>query len=407
MNWKKKKEDLNIEGDLNVLAVIRSEETRKDLAAAFMGIEGLNLVIEEGDLDDVGTQLMNSHVPDMLVVDVQTDDPAEMSRLGSICRDREAGVSVIATGTNATVDDVRRLMRLGVVDYLPQPISRTDVFGTVEAMAQRARQTGAPAQTGGRVISFVKAAGGMGATTLAIQTALCLRNLDHGNAKVCVLDLDLQFGNVALYLDLDPGLTASDIIGSPDRLDGSLLLSVMSHHESGLDILAAPRELLPLNAMTAASAVQLIELACAQYDYVVVDLPMDWTDWSHAILEHSGLVTLVTQLTVAAIRQARRQIDILAGEGLGQVPLAIVLNRYERRSAGSGIRIKEAEKALGRSIDHFIPNEYKTVSQALNRGVPVSQIKRRSKFEKRIRAFVESSLKVLMTRRMRAQSAAA
>lgn len=404
MEWKKK--DIKIEGKLNVLAVMRSADARKDFAAAVEDVDGLKVSVEEGDLDDVGTQLMNSHAPDVLVIDVQTDDPAEMSRLSSVIRESERGISVIATGVDATLDDIRRLMRLGVVDYLPQPISRSDVLGTLEAMVQR-RRAGTSAHAVGRALAFIKSGGGMGATTLAIQTALCLRHLNQGKAKVCILDLDLQFGNVALYLDLDPGLTAGDVIGSPERLDSSLLLSVMSHHESGVDVLAAPRELVPLNALTPKFAAQLVELACHHYDHVVVDLPQDWADWTHAVLSHCGMVALVTQLSVGAIRQARRQIDILTSEDLGHVPLAVVLNRYEKRPFSSGIRVKEAEKALGRSIDHFIPNDYKTVSEALNRGVPVSQVKRRCKVEKRIRGFVDSSLKTLTARGVRAETVAA
>jgi pilus assembly protein CpaE len=404
MEWKKK--DIKIGGNLNVLAVMRSADAREDFAAAVEDVEGVKVSVEEGDLDDVGSQLMNSHAPDVLVIDVQTDDPAEMSRLSSVIRESERGISVIATGVDATLDDIRRLMRLGVVDYLPQPISRSDVLSTLEAMVQR-RRAAASAQAVGRALTFIKSGGGMGATTLAIQTALCLRHLNQGKAKVCILDLDLQFGNVALYLDLDPGLTAGDVISAPERLDSSLLLSVMSHHESGVDVLAAPRELVPLNAMTPKFASQLIELACQHYEHVVVDLPQDWTDWTHAVLSHSGLVALVTQLSVGAIRQARRQLDILASEDLGHVPLAVVLNRYEKRPFASGIRVKEAEKALGRSIDHFIPNDYKTVSEALNRGVPVAQIKRRCKVEKRIRGFVDSSLKTLTARGGRAESVAA
>lgn len=404
MEWKKK--DIKIEGKLNVLAVMRSADARKDFTAAVEDVDGLKVSVEEGDLDDVGTQLMNSHAPDVLVIDVQTDDPAEMSRLSSVIRESERGISVIATGVDATLDDIRRLMRLGVVDYLPQPISRSDVLSTLEAMVQR-RRAGASARAVGRALTFLKSGGGMGATTLAIQTALCLRHLNQGKAKVCILDLDLQFGNVALYLDLDPGLTAGDVIRSPERLDSSLLSSVMSHHESGVDVLAAPRELVPLNALSPKFAAQLIELACHHYDHVVVDLPQDWADWTHAVLSHSGLVALVTQLSVGAIRQARRQLDILASEDLGHVPLAVVLNRYEKRPFASGIRVKEAEKALGRSIDHFIPNDYKTVSEALNRGVPVSQIKRRCKVEKRIRGFVDSSLKTLTARDVRAETVAA
>jgi pilus assembly protein CpaE len=387
--------ELKIDGGLRVLVVTRSGDVKDDVTAACAGIGGIELEVEPCELEDIGPQLVNSHHPDVVMVDLLCDDPTEVNRLGAIIRDKDADVAVIAMGANVTLEAVRGLMRKGVSDVLPQPVSADDLFTALDAIAQRVQRLRAAEGPGSKIYTFLKSGGGVGATTLAVHTALALGKATPSMPKTCLLDLDLQYGKAALYLDLQSSVSVADLIRSPDRMDSSLLHGVMLPHKSGLDVLAAPREFMALESMEPEVARDLVDLARTEYDYVVVDLPQDWTGWSQAILGRSDLIVLVAQLNVASIRQARRQLDILKEEGFGGVPLAVMLNRYNRGLWGSRISLKEAKEALGRSIDYFIPNNYKLVSEALDRGVALAEVKRRSKVEKEIRRFVASSLKTL------------
>jgi pilus assembly protein CpaE len=239
-----------------------------------------------------------------------------------------------------------------------------------------------------------------------VQTAHSLSNkrVDGKKSKVCILDFDLQFGNAALYLDIDTHLNVFNIIDAPDRLDSSFLKGLMAHHESGLDLLAGPNFVVPLDAMTPDLAVRVIDTAAVEYDYVIVDIPQAWTHWSHAVLSHSDLVVLVTQLTVPALRQGRRLLDTLRQEGLEGLPKMVVVNRFERSIFNRDIRVKEAEKALGAVFDAYIDNDYKTISDALNQGLPLTQISGGNKLQKQIDALADgcvaklkSSASVLMS----------
>ena len=127
--------------------------------------------------------------------------------------------------------------------------------------------------------------------------------------KACILDLDLQLGNASLYMDIDNRVGLIEMMESPERVDASLLASVMGHHASGLDVLAAPRDVMPLDVVSTSAIDSCLKVAAEEYRFVLVDLPTVWCDWSMRALQKSDLILMVTQLTVPHVRQARRQLD--------------------------------------------------------------------------------------------------
>ena len=138
-----------------------------------------------------------------------------------------------------------------------------------------------------------------------------------------------------------------------------------------------------------------LRVATREYRYVVVDLPAAWTDWTNRVLKDSDMIVQVTQLTVANVRQARRQLDALVIHGLEDIPVKTLINRFEK-GWGKSVPLKRAETALGRSADFCIFNDYKTVSDAANQGVPLAEIARRTKVEKSIGRFCDTVAKELV-----------
>ncbi|MFQ6017194.1 MAG: CpaE family protein [Kiloniellaceae bacterium] len=383
---------------MNVVAVLRSNEAGTALSEACTGINGTKIDVHVGKLKDVrpGIDIFADN-PDVLLLDVDPRDAEEVEHLGRIVQTHFPKTPVVATAAEITLQDVRQLMRLGVVDFVPQPISRADLLTALDHAAARMRQVRAsePAKEGGKVISFIKSGGGVGATTLAVQAACSLAaRAREGDPGVCLLDFDIQFGTAALYLDLDDRVGFADLVESPDRLDGELLRSVMAEHGSGLEVLAAPRDVVPLESMTPELLRRCLRLARAEYGVVFLDLPEAWNAWTYKALASSDLIVLVTQLSVAGIRQARRQLDTMRAHGLEEAPVKIALNRFEK-GWGRSVRVKEAQKALGRDIDYFVVNDYKTVSEALNQGVSLSAIKKRSKVEMSIQKMIDDSVKAV------------
>ncbi|HMB75158.1 MAG TPA: hypothetical protein VKN76_02070, partial [Kiloniellaceae bacterium] len=152
----------------------------------------------------------------------------------------------------------------------------------------------------------------------------------------------------------------------------------------------APREVMPLDSLSPEFVTTLLAAARKEFDVTLLDLPPVWNEGMYTALQQSDVIFLVTQLTVAGIRQARHQLNTIHMQGLA-ADVRVVLNRYEK-GWGKAVQLKEAEKALGCPIEHCIPNDYKLVSEALNQGVALSHIKGRSKVEKAIQAMVEETM---------------
>lgn len=380
---------------MNVVAILRSEQAGEAFSGAGADINGTRIDVHVGRLLDVqpGVDILKN--PDVLILDVDPHDAEEVAHLQRILQTYFPDTPVVATAPEATLQDVRRLMHLGVVDFVPQPITREDLKSALDHAARSRPATSQAAERPGSVIAFLKAGGGVGASTLAVQSACLLASRSKSErARVCLLDLDLQFGTGALYLDLDNRVGLADLLESPERLDPELLHSVMGQHECGLDLLAAPREVIALDALTPAIVEQCLRLARSEYGTVFLDLPEAWTTWSYRAIQSSDLVILVLQLTVAGVRQARRQIDTLRAHGLEDVPVKVALNRYEK-SWGKSVDLKDAEKALGRKFDYFIANDYKTVSEALNQGVALSKIKKKTKVETSIQKMIDDAIRTI------------
>jgi len=369
--------------NLNVVSMLRSQELRNSLAGVCTDMNGTRFDFQVAPLDRAASLLPGTD-PDLVIVEVKSHDPAEVDWLQAFVEDQPAGRAVVATTADADLNDVRRLMRTGVIDVLPQPFQRADILAALEIAARNRKSVQNPNRKRGRLIPILKGGGGVGATTIAVQAGCCLaKSLAKRGQEVCLLDLDLQSGTVALYLDLDDRMGIADLTDSVERLDGDLLRGILRRHESGLSIAAAPRDIMPLESFTPDFGRRLATVAREQFDIVLADLPPTWTLWSFEMLRQAQEVLLVTQMTVPGVRQARRQLDTLEAEGLDDLKIHVVLNRYEKKW-GENFGLKEVEKALGRKVEFTIANDYRTVSEALDEGRSLDDLRRRSKAFKSI-----------------------
>ncbi len=380
---------------MNVVAILRSDEVGQALNAACTDINGTVVNSHVGRLQDVQGDVDFLKGADILILDVDPRSEAEMAHLRKVLQSEFPGTPIVVTASEASLQDVRKFMRLGVADFVPQPITQADLKTALIHAGRTPKSLSEPTGRNGHVISFLKAGGGVGASTLAVQSACLLASRKKTDkSQVCLVDLDLQFGTDALYLDLDNRVGLTNLLDSADRVDRELLHSVMGHHTSGLEFLAAPRDVVPLESLQPKDLEHFLKLIRGEYGMTFLDLPLAWTPWSYAAVQNSDLVILVIQLSVAGVRQARRQIETLQAQGLGSVPVKVALNRFEK-GWGKSVDVGDAEKALGRKFDYFIANDYSTVSEALNQGVSLSAIKKKSKVEQSLQKMIDDAIKTV------------
>ena len=396
--------------DLRLIAVMRSEESGATVSALCENMDDARIDIRVGPIGEFVRQddLMNGN--DILLLDIDTASTEDDEYLRTILEDKFPDTPVLVTAADVSLDDIRKLMQLGVMDVLPQPIRQADlVIALDHASRLRPKVSDQRPADRGKVISFLQGGGGVGATALATQGGCILaREAAKDGANVCLLDFDIQFGTAGLYLDLNSSVGLVDLIESPDRLDASFLRGAMTKHESGLELLLCPGSVIPFDVISPEFATTCIRLARERYDYVLVDLPTSWTSWSYAVLCDSDLVLLISEMTVGGIRQTVRQLETLGQQEVSKPFVQLVLNKYQRGwgifgwTFGESASVDDAEKAVGRKFDHLITRDLEAMSEAINQGVQLDQIEGSTRIQNDIKNLIKDCLELLDTRAVEA-----
>jgi pilus assembly protein CpaE len=159
-------------------------------------------------------------------------------------------------------------------------------------------------------------------------------------------------------------------------------------------VIAAPRDITPLDILSSEQALALTEAAMREFGTIFVDLPHNWTNWSLSLLARADVIVLVTQVRIASLNRARRQIDLLQSQDLGGQNIEVVVNRADKGMFKS-INVKDAERVLGRAIAHTVANDHETMSAAIERGVPVAEIRRKGPLARDLDSITTALLETL------------
>ncbi|WP_374472529.1 CpaE family protein [Phenylobacterium sp.] len=346
------------------LATVVDDVTREAVrqAAAQFGWPASR--VREGGAAAARELLRDAPAPAVLLVDASDADDVltAMDALAEVC---EPHTRVIALGQANDIGLYRALMRMGVSDYLVKPVATETL---AEAIA-RARRTEAPEPAPARptrVMALVGARGGVGATSLAVSAAWALAG-EH-QQKTVLLDLDLQFGAAALSLDLETGRGLREILSNPDRIDSLLIGSAMVQHGERLRVLGAEEPLDEEVTLASAGLQALLGGLADDCDAVVVDLPRRTDAVSRDLLARAETVGVVTDLSLAGMRDAQRLLALLKGlrpEGR----ILLIANRVGGTSGE--VPQAEFERGVGAKLDLVVPHDGKMAEAAAQEAKPL------------------------------------
>ena len=311
------------------------------------------------------------------VVQVDPDTPSSIKRFQKLLQVIQT--PLIAAAYDPPLALVRSLIRAGAHDVVPLPLNIEDLEASLAPVADElSDRHSAVGTANAKVVSVIKSVGGVGATAMVSQLAIrfAANEAAHGRGA-CLIDLDVQFGDVAFQLGLQPKLSLADLLEAGARLDGSLVRATTTEHQSGLRVIAAPPEMMPLEGISSEHLTQIVDLATREFGTVFVDLPTNWTNWSLSLVARSDLVLLVTELSVAGLNRAKRQLRLLDSQDLGGLDVRVIVNRFDK-SQSRTIRPADVREALGRDVAYTVSNDFLLMRAAIDRGVPIGDIKRKS-----------------------------
>lgn len=326
--------------------------------------------------------LGNSH-PALLLVELDPQNSQDMAALERVAQQRAQGLPIIVISDNLSQNSARDFMRLSISDWCPKQNVESDLLKACEQALYSSHEQSKAAEA--ICHAFVPASGGVGNTTLAIQSAFLLARESKQFQSTCLVALDFQNGSISDYLDVTPNLQLDEIISSPERLDDQLMEVMISRHETGLATLAAENSLRDYGSIPADLIAQLLDMASAKFGNVVIDMPRMWMPWSADVLTGCDKVFIVTEMTVPGLRQARRLIDAINEKLEDQIDMSVLVNRCRTRMFGGGInslRRSDAEEMLGSHLGGFVFEDYRLVREAIDRGVPLFEIDKRNKIDK-------------------------
>ena len=318
------------------------------------------------------------------VIQVNCDNPVSVARFEQLAK---GNIPLIAAAYEPPLAFVRKLVRAGAHDVVPLPLDPAELETALDPIRRMMAAQGPRARAGHqKVVTMIKSEGGVGATALLGQLATRFAAGEGAAGReACLIDLDVQFGDAAFQLGLQPRLSFSDLVAAGKRLDADLLRSVAALHPSGLHVVSAPKEIMPLESVTSDQVMAIIDLATAEYGTVFVDLPMNWTNWSLSLLARSDLVLMISELRVPSLHRARRQLDLMDSQDLNNLDVRIVLNRVEK-GLFKTLDTDDAERVLRRPVAFTVSNDHDTMTQAIDRGVPIEEVRRKSALSRDIQA---------------------
>ena len=314
----------------------------------------------------------------LVVLHIDPNVPSSMSRIEKV-RALRPGLPQIVAIESADLRLVRTLVRQGVADVVALPLSPEELLQVaiavmeVEAASDEARAARAP------LIAIARAKGGGGATTLATHLAAAFATPGRTEPDVCIVDLDIQFGRVAEVLGLSPRRDLSDLLDAGARIDEAIVGSVAMVHPSGLAVIAAPQEIVPLESVNVDQLHRALEVARMKYDYVFLDLPANLTNWSLTILTEASSIVMVVEQNLASLRQAKRRLDLFRNVGIASRAISVAVNRLERRLFGS-ISLADVEQALGHPVLAGLQADAQHIAVAQDRGLLVGEVRAKSAY---------------------------
>lgn len=330
---------------------------------------------------------------EFIAIALDEEDEGDLTIISEIVRAaKERNIKVLLIAEGVSPASLHGLLRDGGDEFIPYPLPEGELAQAIERvltppepsavapeMQNKLKATG---DHNGVVIPVQGMAGGTGATTLAVNLAWELACITGPKVKggeppkgprVCLLDLDFQFGSTSTYLDLPRREAVFEMLQDTESMDSESFMHSLLAYEQKLQVLTAPTDLIPMDLVRPEDIHRIIEMARTNFDYVIIDMPTTFVDWTETVLQAAHVYFATLELDMRSAQNTLRIKRALQSEQLPFEKLRFVLNRAPKFTDLNGkSRIKRLAESLGISIEVQLPDGGKAVSQNADHGVPMA-----------------------------------
>jgi len=276
-------------------------------------------------------------------------------------------------------------MKAGAEEYLVPPLITESFKKTIEELRSKVKSVIPLIKTSpGRLYSFISSKGGLGATVISVNTATAMAA--HHKDRTAFVDMSLQSGDSSTLLDIMPQSTITDLCKNFHRLDPAFLKRAMTRHESGMYFLPAPKNPEENINIKADQVKGILELVRTNFDMIIADcVSMSANSCSVEVFHLSEKIFVLTDLSVPAIRNCSRLMDLIKKKGISPGKIEIAVNRFIK---GKNLKISEIEESLKKRIYWFFPNDFDSTISSINIGVPLVKYQPKTVLAKNIQEFI-------------------
>lgn len=325
-----------------------------------------------GTLDKL-TSMASLASPDVLVLDQPSVEGGDLERLERLSH-LYPRLAFILICQDQTPEFLIKAMRVGVREVLPSPVSAETLLPAMVRIAEKKGDSHAQ----GKVLAFISCKGGSGATFLSTNLGYALATQE--NKRVALIDLNLQFGDAAMYVsDKKPLATLADVAQQIHRLDASFLASSMLNINANFSVLAAPEDPTLANEVKPEHIDAILNLAKRHYDYVLLDVGHNLDAVSINALDQADMIFPIMQVSMPYIRYGKRLLGVFRSLDYRKDKIHVIVNRFEKEGE---ITLQDMKTAYGTGMYKIIPSDTAAVMASVNQGVPVLRLSKSSPVSK-------------------------
>lgn len=402
---------------MSSVAVLQPEPAPILACTISRDVSNFDLLIEDmeaelgeswGDLtfDDalVFLQQPDAQSLEFVAVAVDAQDESDLSRIsGIIAAAKERAVKVILIAEEVSPIALHHLLKLGADDFVPYPLPENSLHDAIIRLRQAPAAGYGPGETqaqpafkpkgdrDGVILPVHGLAGGVGATTFAVNLAWELATVQKDGPRVCLIDLDFQYGSVSTYLDLPRREAVYEMLSDTASMDSDSFIQAMLTFNDKLHVMTAPSEMLPLDIVTSEDINRVLDVARANFDFVVVDMPSTVVQWTEAVLHQAQIYFGMIELDMRSAQNTLRMIRALKAEELPYQKLRYVLNRAPRFTDLSGkSRVKRLAESLDITIELQLSDGGRQITQSNDHGMPLAETAGKNPLRKEIGKLAKS-----------------
>src|SRR5215213_3094976 len=336
-------------------------DTFKEIRSALASDTRARLLAGGDDAEQVYAEIKNLR-PTAVVIAMSEANSEQAVKMIEKLSSESPQTAIISAARNASPDLILRSMRAGAREFLRLPVIGEEFKTVLDRTTEFcAGQKSAPKKKG-RMIAVFSSKGGCGTSFIATNLAASL------NAPTMLVDLNLQAGDLPLFLGVEPKYSIADMVENRARMDDSLLASYVTPHSPKLSLLAAPREADSADDIEPEHVFEALERLRETYDYVVLDPQHTFDAITLAALDQSDDIVLVLTLDIPAIRSAQRSLEIFDRLGYPRKKVRIIVNRWSKQI---DLDLQQVERFLNEKVTGFVTSDYQMAVTSINLGQPL------------------------------------